>query len=55
MTRGDQIRAYIYGLSELLEQVDHEDMTVYLHQDETNEVRRWAEVWAQEEGQKWEN
>ena len=56
MTRGDQIRACIHGLSELLESVDHEDMTVYLHQDELVDVRRWAEVLAQQESLgEWEN
>jgi hypothetical protein len=59
MTRGDQIRAYIHGLSELLEQVDHDDMRVYLKQDrddELTEVRRLHEVYAQERGiDSWEN
>jgi len=59
MTRGDQIRACIHGLSELLESVDHEDMRVYLQQDrndELQETRHMQEIWAQEKGlTSWEN
>jgi hypothetical protein len=53
MTRGDQIRAHIHGLAELLEQVDHDDMRVYLQQDrddELQETSKLAQIWAQLKG-----